>query len=245
MKVHILLVGLCMFVCAALPVTADGRDELVALQEWRAGETVSAEAVRRFGGVERCFVASEIPDAVWGRMQGKSYKENPHIKRGDLRYLRLLHVDKDRNIRLGEMVCNKRIADVLVSIFRKLYDADYPIERMVLPDEYDADDERQMQDNNTSCFCYRVVARSATLSYHARGLAVDLNPLYNPCYKKKTDGTVFIQPKTAAPYIDRTKSFPYKIDTQDLAYRLFIQNGFTWGGSWRTIKDYQHFEYKL
>ena len=244
MKVHILLVGLCMFVCAALPAIADGRGEFMTLQEWRAGETVSAEAVRRFGGVERCFVASEIPDAVWGRMQGKSYKENPHIKRSDLRYLRLLHMDKDGKIRLGEMVCNKRIADVLVCIFRKLYDADYPIERMVLPDEYDADDERQMQDNNTSCFCYRVVARSATLSLHARGLAVDLNPLYNPYLRKRADGSRFVQPKTAGEYCDRSKSFPYKIDENDLSYKLFTANGFEWGGSWRNSKDYQHFEYK-
>ena len=37
----------------------------------------------------------EIPDSVWLRMQGKTYVENPHITRSDLRYLRVLHWDYD------------------------------------------------------------------------------------------------------------------------------------------------------
>ena len=32
------------------------------------------------------------------------------------------------------------------------------------------------------------------------------------------------------------------IDRNDLCYRLFVKHGFTWGGSWRSLKDYQHFE---
>ena len=37
----------------------------------------------------------EISDSVWLRMQGKTYVENPHITRSDLRYLRVLHWDYD------------------------------------------------------------------------------------------------------------------------------------------------------
>jgi hypothetical protein len=155
----------------------------------------------------------------------------------------VLHWGTDNKIHLGEMVCNKLIAQKLVGIFRKLYDAHYVIGRMVLPDEYDADDEQQMRANNTSSFCYRVVAGSKTLSKHARGLAVDINTLYNPYVKKRADGSLYVQPSTARPYADRTKNFPCKIDKTDLCYRLFIEQGFKWGGSWRTVKDYQHFEY--
>lgn len=43
-------------------------------------------------------------------------------------------------------------------------------------------------------------------------------------------------------YVDRSKNFDYKIDENDLAYKLFIQHGFEWGGHWKTRKDYQHFE---
>ncbi|MBR3432319.1 MAG: M15 family metallopeptidase [Bacteroidaceae bacterium] len=215
----------------------------IALRQWQAGKIVTAEAVEAYGGVEKCFRAEPVPDGVWARMQGKTYKENPYIGRADLRHIRALHWDYDQKIHIGEMVCNAQIADCVVRILRQLYDARYPIQRMLLPDVYDADDETQMRDNNTSCFCYRVVSGSTTLSKHARGLAIDINTLYNPYYKDRKDGTRYIQPATAAEYCDRTKDFPYKIDRNDLCYRLFTQAGFEWGGNWTTCKDFQHFEY--
>ena len=216
--------------------------DMTVLTEWQAGSTVSQEAVEAFGGIGKCFAAEPIPDGVWQRMQGKTYKENPYIGRGDLRHIRALHWDYDNKIHVGEMIVNKRIADVVARILRQLYDARYPIQRMLLPDVYDADDEKQMRDNNSSSFCYRAIAGSAKLSKHARGLAIDINTLYNPYYKDRKDGTRFIQPATAAEYCDRTKSFPYKIDEQDLCLRLFTEAGFEWGGTWTSCKDYQHFE---
>ena len=45
-----------------------------------------------------------------------------------------------------------------------------------------------------------------------------------------------------AVYADRSKTFKYKITQGDLCYRLFKQHGFRWGGEWKTMKDYQHFE---
>ena len=86
------------------------------------------------------------------------------------------------------------------------------------------------------------IAGSKKLSKHAQGLAIDINPLYNPCVRRKKDGTLKVEPATGKPYVDRSKSFKYKITTNDLCYRLFLQHGFRWGGSWRTLKDYQHFE---
>ena len=225
-----------------------------ALDGWQAGQTVTAEAVEAFGGVDKCFAAEPIPDGVWVRMQGKSYKANPYIGRSDLRHIRALHWDYDNRIHIGEMVCNKLIADRLVSILRQLYDAKYPIQRMLLPDVYYDDtlgengatlgiDEAQMRDNNSSCFCYRAVAGTTKLSKHSRGLAVDINTLYNPYYKDRAKGTRIVQPATAAQYCDRTWNFPYKISRGDLCHRLFTAAGFSWGGDWRSCKDFQHFEY--
>ena len=107
---------------------------------------------------------------------------------------------------------------------------------------YDADDETQMRDNNSSSFCYRAIAGTTKLSKHARGLAIDINTLYNPYYKDRADGTRFIQPATAEAYCDRTWDFPYKIDHDDLCFRLFTEAGFEWGGDWTSCKDFQHFE---
>ena len=212
------------------------------LTEWQAGRTVSTADVEAFGGLDKCFAAEPIPDGVWQRMQGKTYKENPYIGRDDLRHIRALHWDYDNQMHVGEMIVNKQIADRVVSILRQLFDAKYPIQRMLLPDVYDADDETQMRDNNSSCFCYRNIAGSTNLSKHARGLAIDINTLYNPYYRDLDDGTRFIQPATAEAYCDRTWDFPYKIDHQDLCFRLFTEAGFEWGGDWTTRKDYQHFE---
>ena len=189
------------------------------------------------------FSILEIPDSIWQKMQGKTYQPNDVIGRNDLRYLRLMHWDYDGKTHNGEMVCNRLIAQKLIRIFMELYRQHYPIQRIRLADEYDADDERQMRDNNTSCFCYRRVSNSKKLSYHARGLAVDINPLYNPYIRTGKDGQQIVEPATAVPYCNRQKDFNYKIVKGDLCHKLFLQNGFTWGGSWRTMKDYQHFEF--
>lgn len=189
------------------------------------------------------FSIQEIPDSVWTMMQGKTYHPNPHVGRSDLRYLKVLHWDYDEKTHEGVLVCNKIIADKLLTIFRELYAHHYPIQRIRLADEYDADDERQMEDNNTSCFCYRNVPDTKKLSYHARGLAIDINTLYNPYVRYRKDGSKIVQPKNAKPYVDRKKPYRYKIVEGDLCHRLFLKHGFIWGGSWRTMKDYQHFEY--
>ena len=198
------------------------------------------------GAQGQTFTSQAIPDSVWQTMQGKTWHDNPYIRRSDLRYLRISHYDLEGRVHVGEMICNKLIADKLLAIFSELYAARYPIQRMRLPDNYDADDERQMRDNNTSCFCYRNVSGSKNLSKHARGLAIDINTLYNPYIRySKKDGSRIVEPATAVKYCDRKANFPYKITTSDLCYKLFTKYGFTWGGAWRTMKDYQHFEYKL
>jgi len=187
------------------------------------------------------FSIDTISDAVFLRMQGRSFPANCTTPRSELRYLRVLHRNAEDSVLHGELVCNKAIAVDLLDIFRKLYEAHYPIEHIRLIDDYEADDELSMRDNNSSSFCFRVVSGTTKLSKHARGLAVDINTRYNP-YVRTRNGRRQVSPDNSLPYVDRTKSFPYKIEEGDLCYRLFIEHGFTWGGHWQTMKDYQHFE---
>jgi|GEM_PF-35738 len=201
--------------------------------------TLSAQAP------DTLFRERPIPDSIFTVMQGKSYPKGCTVRRSDLRYVEVSHYDGEGNIRRGEIVCSRLIAADLIDIFRELFRQRYPIERIRLIDRYDADDERSMRANNTSAFCYRTIAKGKKLSYHARGLAIDINPLYNPYVRRRKNGTLLIQPSTGKPYTDRSRKFPYKITTQDLCYRLFLKHGFRWGGSWRTLKDYQHFEKRL
>ena len=191
------------------------------------------------------FRQRPIPDSIFTVMQGRSYPKGCTVGRDELRYLEVSHYDGKGNVRRGELVCNRLIANDIIDIFRELFRQRYPIERVRLIDRYEANDERSMRANNTSAFCYRTIAKGKKLSYHARGLAIDINPLYNPYVRRRANGTLLIQPSTGKPYTDRTRRFPYKISKNDLCYRLFLRHGFVWGGSWRTLKDYQHFEKRL
>lgn len=198
---------------------------------------------------QRDFAVTEIPDSIFTLMQGKSYGKGCTVARSDLRYLRCLHVDAEGRTHHGEMVVHKSIAHEVLGILHQLYEARYPIERMRLVDHYSANDERSMSANNSSAFNFRFITGTRTVSKHGRGLAIDINPLYNPCVKTvtRTEGgkTVRrqrVEPAAGAPYANRSKKHAYTIERGDLCHRLFTQAGFRWGGDWRSSKDYQHFE---
>lgn len=222
-----------------------------------ANSTPSVDAVDSF-----CY--EELTDEVKARITGISYPiteeeadslaipavnlvSDPaalQISYDDLRYLKVLYYDFDGNVQEGELICNVSIAEDLKEIFYELYRNQYPIQSIRLIDDYNGDDTASMEANNTSCFNYRVVDGTTSLSKHALGCAIDINPFYNPyvVFDKTGNGQDYISPKGSEIYADRSKDFTYKIDKQDLCYRLFKEHGFTWGGSWNSCKDYQHFQ---
>lgn len=162
----------------------------------------------------------------------------------DLCYMNVLYYDFNATVQTGELICNKKIAQDLIEIFYELYQNEYQIEKIRLIDEYNGDDTASMLDNNTSCFNYRVVDGTNTLSKHAIGCAIDINPFYNPyvVFNKNGSGETYVSPVGSELYADRTRNFPYKIDEKDLCYKLFKEHGFIWGGDWNSGKDYQHFQ---
>ena len=188
------------------------------------------------------FYYEPISNEIFKRISGISYPVDCSVPLDDLRYLSLLYNDFNGDTQTGEMICNNTIAEDLLEIFYELYQNGYQIESIKLIDEYNGDDTASMLANNTSCFNYRVVEGTTRLSNHAKGLAIDLNPFYNPYITYNKDGSINISPEGSEAYADRSSSFPYKIDENDLAYKLFKEHGFTWGGNWNSVKDYQHFE---
>lgn len=192
------------------------------------------------------FFYEPITQKMEERIVGISYSEegSDEVTLDELRYLNVLYNDFEGGVQTGELICHKYIAWDLLEIFEELYRSGYRFEEISLIDAYDGDDTLSMEHNNTSCFNYRVVDGTDHLSKHAYGLAIDINPFYNPyvVYNKDGSGETYISPKGSEVYADRTKDFPYKIDENDLCYKLFTEHGFTWGGNWNSSKDYQHFE---
>lgn len=207
-------------------------------------ETTSTEqaATASDNDVTLSFYYEPLSEEIINRITGISYVENDNISLDELRYMHVLHYDFDGQVTEGELICNEAIAQDLLEIFYELYLAEYKIEKIRLIDEYNGDDTASMEDNNTSCFNYRVVDGTTKLSKHAYGLALDINPFYNPYVVFQSDGSTYISPKGSEIYTDRSADFPYKIDENDLCYKLFTEHGFTWGGSWNSCKDYQHFQ---
>ncbi|MBR4720077.1 MAG: M15 family metallopeptidase [Lachnospiraceae bacterium] len=199
------------------------------------------ESMREDTVAGESFYITEIDGDIFARIYGKSFKEDCTLPREDLRYLHVLHRDINGTEHEGEMIVNTHIAEDVLEIFKDLYENGYPIEKIRLVDEYDADDDLSMEDNNSSCFNFRFVPRTKNISKHGRGLAVDINPLYNP-YITTVEGKRNVDPAGGEPYADRDAQFDYKIEKGDLCYNLFIEHGFKWGGEWKNSKDYQHFE---
>lgn len=182
------------------------------------------------------FTCEPLPEDIIKRISGVTFKPNDDIRLCDLSYLRLSYVNFDGNEQVGEMICSKKLANDVKDIFRELFEARYPIEKMRLADDYGGDDDKIMADNNTSCFNYRTIADTNTVSLHGMGRAVDINPLYNPYIVGEK-----VMPANAVRYADRTADFPHKIDHDDICFAIFAAHGWKWGGDWKNSKDYQHF----
>jgi len=185
------------------------------------------------------FYYEDISSEIQNRITGYSFPDDTFgkIEYSDLRFLNVKYYDFDKNVHDdGELIVNKEVALDVLKIFYELYLGEYPIEKIRLVDEYSADDDLSMKDNNTSAFNFRQVENSEKLSWHCFGLAIDINPLYNPYV---SHGKVY--PENALKYSDRTWNFNYKIDHNDLAYLTFTKYGWKWGGDFVYSKDYQHF----
>lgn len=227
-----------------LPVLAEETEDSIHYQDGFFYQPLSDTVIAEITGISFPVSETLAPALAKEAVNIMADAEVPAISYDDLRYLNVLYYDFNGEVQTGELICNKDIAQDLIEIFYELYLNQYQIEKIRLIDEYAGDDTASMLDNNTSCFNYRVVDGTTSLSKHALGCAIDINPFYNPYVVFNKDGTgeTYISPAGSEAYADRTKDFPYKIDENDLCYKLFTAHGFTWGGNWNSMKDYQHFQ---
>jgi hypothetical protein len=139
----------------------------------------------------------------------------------------------------GEIIVIDAAAHYAAAIFDALLDRHFPIAKARLMNHYDGDDDAADVDNNTSSFNDRVVAGTNTLSLHAYGLAIDLNPVQNPFIQIRA-GKREVSPVEGKQYLDRNATKP---GMAERVIEIFADNGFSiWGGDWHSPIDYQHFQ---
>lgn len=220
------------------PVALTGPARDAAVAAWRRLRTCTGLATHP--GSSYTGTIARIDAGLRERMRFSHHRGCPVPVR-ELRYLRMSYVGFDGATHLGEMVVHERYAAAVVDVFRRLYDARWPIERMRLVDDYGGDDERSMSANNTSGYNCRRIAGRDVLSAHAYGAAIDVNPAQNP-YLTPTG----VHPPAGAAFaaIDRSAGAqvpPGVIRADDDVVRAFTRIGWSWGGAWRGPRDFQHF----
>jgi peptidoglycan L-alanyl-D-glutamate endopeptidase CwlK len=147
--------------------------------------------------------------------------------------------DFDGDVAEGVIVVDRDLVSDVSELFELIFTDGFPIASAVpVADlQFEWDDDRSMGANNTSGFNYRpmtdVGADASRLSAHARGRAIDINPLLNPYAKGdliKPEGAVYDPAR------------PGTITPDSFIVKFLKDRGWTWGGDWNSLKDYQHFE---
>lgn len=155
----------------------------------------------------------------------------------DLRLLSVGYWGFDGVVHRGELVVHRDQAEQVLQVMQRLLDGRFPIERMVLVDAYEGDDDLSVEANNTSAFNCRRVAGSNVWSQHAFGRAIDINPIQNPY----VSGSGLIESPGGRAFADRSDVRPGMIVAGDQVVQAFASIGWGWGGNFRNSKDYQHF----
>jgi len=183
------------------------------------------------------FNAQALPASIRQRVSGSSWHHGCPVGLDKLRFIRMGYWGFDRKRHRGSMIVNATaVADVRTA-FRRLYAARFPIRRMRLVDDYDADDYASIEADNTSSFNCRRATGSTSWSEHAYGRAIDINPIENP-YVYANGTTTH---RASKPYLDRSR---YRRGMAVRGRRLvkeFDAVGWGWGGRWKPAKDLQHF----
>jgi hypothetical protein len=154
----------------------------------------------------------------------------------DLRYVTVTFRGFDGRAHTGELIVHRTVASAAVTVFRRLFAADFPIERMRVTTVEERDAAPTGDGNNTGSFSCRSAVATTSWSQHAYGTAIDVNPFQNPYVKGS-----LVLPELAGDYTDRARRLPGMITPGGPVVAAFRSVGWRWGGNWRSSKDYMHF----
>lgn len=140
----------------------------------------------------------------------------------------------DEKLHKGQILTNKVLATDLKEIFRFILKSKFTIEHAIPVVKYKWFDDLSMQDNNTYSFCYR----NEAFSKHATGMAIDINPFFNPVRWK--EGSEYRQDKPEEAHRDTTVNGTFYVSHP--VVQEFKNHGFLWGHDFKAKCDDHHFE---
>jgi LysM repeat protein len=142
----------------------------------------------------------------------------------------------DGKVHQGQLVVDKRLQSDIQKVFQVILETKFPVASVVpiADPRFNWSDDVSMAANNTSSFNYRNVPDTTSLSKHASGFAIDLNPKFNPYINRAG----VVRP-AGATY---NTSVPGTLTAEHPVVKKFKELGWGWGGDWSSSKDYQHFE---
>ena len=167
-----------------------------------------------------------------------SYRPGCPVPPSQLRRVRLTTWGFDGRSHTGALVVNRAVVGDVVAVFRRLYDARFPIRRMRPIDAYRGNDSASTAADNTAAFnCrYAVAPGPKHWSAHAYGMAIDVDPVENPYIL----GGV-ARPRAGRSFVDRSRVRPGMAVPGGILVEAFRAVGWKWGGRWSGSPDYQHF----
>jgi hypothetical protein len=174
-----------------------------------------------------------VPAAVAER---STWSAGCPVTLAELRYVTVTFRGFDGRAHTGELLVHRSVATDVVAVFRKLFAASFPIERMRVTTVEERDAVPTGDGNNTAGFTCRSAVGTTSWSEHAYGKAIDVNPFQNPYVK----GSLVI-PELATSYTDRGRGLPGMIPASSPVVAAFRSVGWGWGGSWHSSKDFMHF----
>jgi len=178
-------------------------------------------------------VTSPAPPAVIAR---STWRPGCPVDASELTWLRLAFWGFDDRRHTGELLVHEDVASDLVSVFERLYKAKFPLEELSILTQGELDAPPTGDGNATTAFVCRPTTGGTTYSQHAYGLAVDVNSFQNPYVSGD-----LVLPELASSYLHRAWNRPGMIEANGPVVQAFDSIKWEWGGSWETLKDYQHF----
>lgn len=177
-------------------------------------------------------MVAALTDEQKSKMSGRSWNEGCPVSLEDLVSIDLKYFGYDGAVHDGVLVVHRRVSKEMVAAFGELFDAKFPIERMQ-PYEDFAVGEYAASNDTVGFYCRPAQDNPTIFSWHAYGLAIDINPMTNPYHDPKGWWP-------AGSNGERKRSALGLLDAGSDVIGIFMNHGWQWGGT-ENPPDYMHF----